>query len=148
MLPPRFARYLKTVGRKVLGADDLVPYLSIAESTRTTDPTVLEARIALNRLRQATEELRTDGSQLAEVVSNIMGYLRSLIALVGRLPFPTRSGLPQILAQLEALSDELKSADVTSEFAAQWAQKATQTYHTLDSALRELYRLTNIGAYE
>jgi energy-coupling factor transporter ATP-binding protein EcfA2 len=148
ILPPRLVEYLQSVARPLLYAADLEPYLSVAESIRVTDPSVLEARIALGRLRQATEELSAGGSERAEVVTKIMSYLRNLMANVSRISLGTRSGLSQTLSQLDGLSNDLKRPDITEEFASDWIRRATQRYDELDSTLRTLSRQTSTGGYE
>jgi hypothetical protein len=81
-LPVDLAEYLRGRGAALLHASNLEAYIMTAESTWTTDPSVLEARIELNRLRRAGDRLATGEVLAEEGVGVIRGHLDNLYSLI------------------------------------------------------------------
>ena len=69
-LPVNFVEYLRSIGNPLLTVPNLWVYVAAAESSLTTEPWVLDARIALGELRKAVEEAQGLLPGLGEAVSD------------------------------------------------------------------------------
>jgi KAP family P-loop domain len=81
-LPLDLAEYLRGRAAALLHADKLEAYILTAESTWTTDPTVLEARMELNRLRRAGKTMAAGGDSAEEALGMVRGHLDNLFSLI------------------------------------------------------------------
>jgi len=147
-LPAGLVQYLRTDAADVLEVDDLQSYVSAAESTRSTDPSLLEAQTMVNGLRRTTDQLTSGGLSIAAAGHKILEDVKRLSSTTSR-----RSRLDYLMentiSQLNYVAQELASADSAApdDFAQTWAAKATPLFDALDARLRELNRYVNVGAY-
>lgn len=145
-LPAQFVQYLKTDAEPLLDADDLGSYVSAAESTHSTDPSLLEAQTIVNRLRQALDDLTSGAGAGSDAANRFGGDVRRLLDVTGR----TRGGprMEQTLNKLDTSSRDLTTLlSDEGDGLATWAPGITPLLDSLDNQLRELRRQTNVGAY-
>ena len=147
-LPPRFLQYLGTDARPILDCADLQSYVSAAESTHSSDPSLLEAQTMVNRVRQASHELTSGELSVAEAAKTVPGDVRRLLDQTIR----RSSYAPQLegaVKQLDTVVRELTGADPAAsdqaDFVKRWAARATPLLDTLDAQLRDLRRQTHVG---
>ncbi len=148
-LPAGFVQYLRRDAEAVLEVDDLAPYVSAAESTRHTDPSVREARAMVNRLRRTTDEFASGRTPASAAASKLSSDVKRLAELTMRSSRFTASQLQSIVAKLETAARELEqpSDEPDTPFGEAWAAKMTSLFDQLDTLLRELDRQVNVGAY-
>lgn len=144
-LPAQFLDYLRTEAAPLLDVDDLRSYVSAAESTHSTDPSLLEAQTMINRLRQAVDDLTSGTKSAADTVTEFGGEVRKLFDVVSR----TRGGpiMEHAVRQLETKARELTPTPDDEPDVSAWASAVTLLFDTLDERLRELRRQANVGAY-
>lgn len=149
-LPPPFVQYLRTFAAPLLEAPDLASYVSAAESTHSTDPSLLEAQTMINRLRQTADDLTSSELSVFDAAKTFTGEVRKLSEVTMRRA-RTSPQVHRTTQQLETAVRELTDVDASAadarERAATWASKISPLLDTLDNELRELRRQTNIGAY-
>ena len=137
-LPAGLLQYLRTDAEAVLECQDLQSYVSAAESTRHTDPYVREARVMVNRLRRATDELSSGTISVKEASTSIPGDIKRLSEVSSRRSRLTGPELRRIISQLNSIANELQQpAEDESKFAAAWATKATDLFDKLDALLAQ-----------
>ncbi len=148
-LPPRFLQYLGSHARPILDCADLQSYVSAAESTHSSDPSLLEAQTMVNRVRKASHELTSGELSVAEAAKTVPGDVQRLLDLTVR----RSSYAPQLegaVKQLDTVVRELTGADPAApdqaDFVKRWAAKAAPLLDTLDAQLRDLRRQTHVGA--
>lgn len=148
-LPPRLVQYLAKEARPVLDCADLASYVSAAESTHSSDPSLLEAQTLVNRLRRASHELTSGHMSVAEAAKRLPGDVSRLLDRTLRRS-PLASQLEGTTRELDEVMRELATADSTaldqSDFVKRWAGKATPLLDALDAQLREMRRQTHVGA--
>lgn len=147
-LPSGLLEYLRTDAEAVLEVDDLQSYVSAAESTRHTDPSVREARVMVNRLRRAADELSSGALTLTEAGSSIPGDIKRLSELSSRRSRFTGLELQRVISQLNLMATELQhpATGGDTELPASWPAKAATLLDKLDALLRELDWQINVGA--
>jgi hypothetical protein len=156
-VPADLADYLRELGSCLLTADNLQAYVLAAEATWSTDPAVLDARMAVARLARLGAELAVSDRDLAEVIGKIEFEIEQL----RNLPLTKRVGLSRrlvsIRSRIEAMVDQLVSvARAVAEMAGgpsgrddavtAWAEQAAPLVKSIDEALREWYRNVSLGA--
>jgi KAP family P-loop domain len=149
VLPAQFLQYVRTYARPMLDVPDLQSYVSAAESTHSTDPSLLEAQTMVNRLRQDADDLTSGALTVADAAKKLPGDVRRLVEVTKRR---TASGplLDRTLNQLDVVVRELMAMDSDAEDQSAIARdvtgRMTPLLDTLDTHLREMRRQTNIGA--
>jgi hypothetical protein len=149
-LPLGLPEYLATEASPVLHVQDLQLYVSAAESTQSTDPSVLEARTTASRLRRSADELASGDLPLAEAARRIPGDIQRLASLIlSRSPRAAGRQLQTAISQLETIAEEIKRADSSApgDFGKEWAARAAPLFDAVDTGLRELQRSVNVGTY-
>jgi energy-coupling factor transporter ATP-binding protein EcfA2 len=149
-LPGQFLEYLRRHAGQLLEAGNLRSYVSAAESTHSTDPTLLELQTTINRIRQTTHGLATGESALPTASTQLTNDVSRLIdtrnkRVRGSVELEsTVSALESIIRNLitngDAAPDEAHAAKAAAE-------ELTPLLDALDSQLRELRRRANVGAY-
>jgi hypothetical protein len=143
----QFVQYVIGLAWPLVDSADLPSYVSAAESTRSSNPSLLEAQIVVNRLRQSSAELGGGGLSPAEAASKIIADIKRLNSVLpGWLP------VHRTVMLLEKATDELTAtiseAGEGTEVTQRWIEKATPLLDILDSAVRQTRRQANIGATE
>jgi hypothetical protein len=149
-LPLGLPEYLATEAGPVLHVQDLQLYVSAAESTQSTDPSVLEARTTASRLRRSADELASGDLAPAEAARRIPGDIQRLASLIlSRSPRAAGRQLQTAISQLETIAEEIKRADSSApgDFGKEWAARAAPLFDAVDTGLRELQRSVNVGTY-
>lgn len=143
-VPPRMMTYFRGPAADLLLDPQLISYVSAAESSRSTDPMLLDAQASLNRLRGVVEAWGEESSADA---------LRDLPFLVSRLSelFHRRSDQPRLVhaaRELEMLTKELSDpTTVSAERRSEQLGRLKVLIGEVESELRELRRQSNLGAY-
>jgi hypothetical protein len=152
-LPPGLPEYLRGEAADLLGDMDLEPYVSAAESTWSTDPSILQARTMVSRFRRSVDEV-SDGvvpaATCAARISHDVERLRRLLTRrepAGRLS-AMRAQLESNIGELQRIANEIPSDDQVPELnPADWADRAKLVLAALDNGLRELHRYLSVSAY-
>jgi hypothetical protein len=133
------------LARPLVNSADLPSYVSAAESTRSSNPALLEAQIIVNRLRQSSAELGGGGLSPAEAASKITADFKRLNST---LPtgLPVHRTLDGLYKATEELNAAIPEAGEGTEVAQRWIEKATPLLDILDSAVRQTRHQANIGA--
>ena len=151
-VPTQFFDYLRGPARALLHAEDLRSYVSAAESTYSSDPSILEAQSTLGQIRQKVEELPTsDDPKLSYEIQSLLARIRDEIIL------RRRSKDADLEANLEAARQQLdrilaaKTPDTEASPDNAWTvqdavEKMTPLLDALDRRLSELRRQATIGA--
>lgn len=148
VVPSRFIQYVRELAAPLLHDPNLQSYVSAAESTQSTDPSLLEAQSTVNRLRIAVDDLRSTDESGPEAITAIQSVIPRLTDLLGR-----RSDQPRLMrtsSELARLAKEISIADatlLTDEGRAAMAARFTSAIDVLDNDLRELRRHASLGAY-
>ena len=74
----QFVEYAIGLAQPLVNSPDLPLYVSAAESTRSSDPSLLEAQIVVNRLRQSSTELAEGDLPPADAASKIAADFKRL----------------------------------------------------------------------
>lgn len=144
-VPSEILRYLRRRARPLLDAPDLRSYVSAAEATRSTDPSLLEAQAAVNRARQAVHALANGEVVAGDVANRLVSAANRLSEGAGKR---VRGSLrfEQNVGAFGTLARELTTVDGAEDLA-RWERRITQTLTALDTELREMRRQANVGAY-
>jgi KAP family P-loop domain len=139
----QFVEYV--YGSPLVDSADLSLYVSTAESTRSSNPSLLEAQIVVNRLRQSSAELDAGGLSPAEAASKITVDFKRLNSV---LPtgLPIHRTLDALYKATEELNAAITEAGEGTEAAQRWIEKATPLLDILDSAVRQTRHQANFGA--
>jgi hypothetical protein len=134
----------------VLDVTDLPSYVSAAESTHSTDPSLLEAQTMVNRLRRTADQLLSGGLPVTEVATTFRAVVSRLSEVA--LRFTSRGqALSRTVQQLEEAAREFTKMDAGSVALSgavrTWTDRITPLLNSLDTDLRGLRRQTNVGAY-
>ncbi|SDM28217.1 KAP family P-loop domain-containing protein [Geodermatophilus siccatus] len=140
-LPPSLYNYLNQEGRALLSVPDLGPYVLAAESTRSTDTTLITIQAALRRLRAAIADLAVNVQP--QTVQAVQEQLRPLSSLGARRSGPLAARWKQQAVQLEALVEELHPNQ--GELPQGWSERVTRTVDQLDLIARELRSESTFG---
>lgn len=147
-LPTQFVRYLTTLARPLLGAPDLRLYVSAAESTRSTDPSLLAAQTTVNRVRQTAHAVASGEMPPPEAASRLTGDIPRLNDIRNKRALGI--GYEATVNQLAAMSRELTS-DGPNQLDATtiggWSTRFNQILNRLDAQLGEARRQANVGAH-
>ncbi|WP_459975552.1 hypothetical protein [Nocardioides pyridinolyticus] len=139
-MPTRLAAYLRGPAADLLHDDQLVSYVSAAESSRSTDPMVLDAQATLNRLRVVVEAWRETGS--ADSLRDVSAEASRLTELIHR-----RTDQPRLSRQARELEGLLSQTDLVADERADHAERFRTLIGAIEAELRELRRQSNLGAY-
>jgi hypothetical protein len=156
-VPADLADYLRGLGACLLTTPNLQAYVLAAEATWSTDPAVLDARMAVARLARLGAELGTSGRDVAEAMQEIEREIEQLrnLTLIKRVALSPR--LISIRRQIEVLVGQLeRNASAVAQMAADprgpdasvaaWAEQAAPLVQAIDEALREWYQYVSLGA--
>lgn len=150
-LPEQLLQYLRSHAWPLLEAPDLRSYVSAAESTHSTDPSVLELQTTVNRIRQTTHALTSGELLVSEALQQVSGEV-SRLTDTRRKQVRGTVELEQTIDQIDGAARELTAivdaadADLP-RIAKDWADKITPLLNSLDARLREMRRQTNVGAF-
>lgn len=145
-LPTQLATYLRGPGADLLSDPQLVSYVSAAESSRSTDPMLLDAQATLNRLRSVVEAWGQDES--SDGRRDLSVETSRLTELLHRRTDQPR--LARAARDLEASGKELVSPTQLNDPAdlrAQRLERFKALIAPVETELRELRRQSNLGAY-
>jgi hypothetical protein len=132
-LPPSLYNYLNQAGRALLHVPDLSPYVLAAESTRSTDTSIVDIQVALRRLRVAVADLPV--TLQPQDVQAILGQSRPLSSLGARRSGPLATRWKHEVVRLEALAEELQRS--SGGLPEGWKERATRIVDQLDLIARE-----------
>lgn len=144
-IPNQLTQYLQGLGQALLDDPQLGSYVSAAESSRSSDPYLLEAQSTLNRLRRAIDALSKDASlerahELPVEVSRLseLGHRRS-----------DQPRLSRAVAELSTLTKDVfgPRADEPEDEASRKRARLEELVSSVEAELRELRRQSNLGAY-
>lgn len=146
VLPRQFLQYVQGHAHPLLQVPDIQFYVSAAESTHSTDPSLLEAQIMSSRLRKTTEDLSSE-DLFSDAMMRLPSELHSLLSLASRNS--KNRQLERIIKELDILGRELANAESTSELGSgrDLVSRITTKLDIFDDHLRELRRQTNVGAF-
>jgi hypothetical protein len=150
-LPSEVVDYLLGPGAPLLKTPDLWSYVLAAESTYSSDPSILDAQSLLSQIRRSVEELPT--SEDPKLPIQINSRLSRMLKIVDRW----RKTDPKLRTNIEAVIEQINKLTAVAEEPgvqpARWAiatQEAIEQINTpieeLDRRLRDLRRRANIGA--
>jgi KAP family P-loop domain len=145
-LPVGLVDYLRHDARRLLDVDDLESYVSAAESTRRTDPSIREARVMVNRLRRTTEDLASGTLPVKDAQDKILSDVERFSELTIRRSRFASSQVKILISQLSSAARELErpGSDKGGQSVRDWSEKVTLLFDKLDSLLGELDRQTNL----
>ena len=103
------------LARPLVESEDLPSYVSAAESTRSSNPSLLEAQIVVNRLRQSGAELAGGGLSPAEAASKITTDFKRLNSVL-----PSWLAVHRTLDGLYKATEELNAAIPEAGEAPRW----------------------------
>jgi len=145
-LPSGLLEYLRGDAETVLKTHDLQSYVSAAEATRSTDTSVLDARVVVNGLRRTADELGSGALPLEDAVAKFSSDINRLSSFTGRSSLFADNRAQVIISQLESAVRELQPASRNGESAEKWIDKVVPLFGSLDTLLRELDRQISVGA--
>jgi hypothetical protein len=141
----QFVEYAIGLAQPLVNSPDLPLYVSAAESMRSSDSSLLEAQIVVNRLRQSSTELAEGDLPPADAASKIAADFKRLGSVLPSW-LPVHRTLDSLYQATEELTASIPEAGEGTEAARRWAEKATPLLDILDSAVRQTRRQANIGA--
>jgi hypothetical protein len=154
-LSREFISYLRDDFRpSILRIRDLAAYVWAAESTWSTDPWVLDARVVVGRLQRAGDELAKSEERLPSALREISGDVDRLYGLVGsrRESFgqlgAIRVRLQQAVSDLTAtVRDLLARPELDHEMLkSRWNADAVPTIEAIDAELLAWHRYIGLGS--
>jgi len=154
LLPTEFVEYLRGLAACVLRDENLRAYVSVAESTWSTDPWVLEARTVVSRLRRAGDDLTSGDLLLADAASkipadvdrvyNLIGARRESFGRLGVMRKQLDAKASQLMEMARELVEAAEADDAT--FLIKWAEEAVPLVEALDAGLLEWHRYIGLGS--
>jgi hypothetical protein len=153
-LPAELTEYLRGLASGVLTVEDLQAYVTTAESTWTSDPWVLEARVEVNRLRRAGDDFAAGHMPASEAVPKLVGHIDVLYGLISTRHESSpelgilREKLEAAGSELLVIAHRLVDDQATSEDAvltAIWVSEAVPQIDALDAGMLEWHRYLSIG---
>jgi hypothetical protein len=131
-------------GAELLGVDDLGPYVTSVEFTRTTDPMISEAQAALRELRRVVGSITDSGDLSSETASTFSKAIDQLslrqLSGSGKLI----EGLQQRVEDLRRLGADLRPTG-WADRRDTWLTAVATPMSEIDQALSELRRRANVG---
>jgi hypothetical protein len=147
-LPPRFLTYVRGVGSGLREVSSLDTYITSAETTASSDPTVLEAQTLVARLRHILGRLRNPRSaaDAEEAANDLHDKLSRLAELMQHKA--SRSPLAyEIGAQATRLRNDVKAgAGQKWDEAQPWLERAEEVVGSIDENLSALRREAFVGS--
>jgi hypothetical protein len=142
--PREFVAYVQGIARPLLLAQ-LEPYITSVETTRSSDPALLEAQGVVSGLIQRTRDVTT-GPELVEVISEFHGAIEHLADVVRSGRRKGRGG--DLLRLADRLATEVRNLnpDMTEEALNAWAVRAREILEAMDEDIRILRRESSVGA--
>lgn len=145
-LPPSFQRYLDTDAHALLDTPSLRHYVSAAEATRSTDPSLLEAQSIVGRIRRVIEDVTAGATTPEEAANSLTADIRRLLDTTRRRSQKDLN-LENLINQLDGLTLQLANPDTSgTDRLGGWAAKTVPLLDLIDGRLRELRRQANVGA--
>jgi hypothetical protein len=146
-LPASFQQYIDTDAHALLDTPNLRLYVSAAEATRSTDPSLLEAQSIVGRIRRLIEDITAGTTTPKEAGSSLSGNLRRLLETTRRRSEKMDLNLETLTTQLDSLTSQLTDIDTSQgDATTTWAAKAVPLLDLIDGRLREMRRQANVGA--
>lgn len=149
-LPRSFIEYVKTRATAILNETDLDVYVSTAEATRSSDPTVLEAQGVVTQITQVVQSLGRPGSGTSEntAVSELHDRLSILTSLLGRRQSPLVS---EATLTAKSLADFVKQRVPSPSMNApaeppEWATQALRQLEALQETLAAMRQEAFVGS--
>jgi hypothetical protein len=151
-LDTEIVEYLRHAALPMLKTKNLRRYISAAESTSSTDPRVLAARMAAFRLRAASDALTAGHSTLSEAAGRIPAAIDRLDGAIrahrsAAWLRPVQDRLLADVATLAALARELQVAAQSGDdgFLSRWAEQAVPRIESLDAGMLAWHRYSGLG---
>jgi hypothetical protein len=147
-MPASFLRYIDSDARELLHTPNIQMYVSTAESTRSTDRSLLDAQSIIGRIRRTLDELGEGNVTSAEAASSLDRDMTRLLELTSRRSTMSDLDVMPLASQIEKITDDLGAGATPSEVAAaaEWAKRTISLLDVIDARLREMRRQTNVGA--
>jgi KAP family P-loop domain len=146
-LPVSFQQYIDADAHALLDTPSLRLYVSAAEATRSTDPSLLDAQSIVGRIRRVIDDVTTGNTTLRDAASSMSGDTRRLLETTRRRSAQKDLDLETLIKQLDGLASQLIDTEAPAEDAAAgWAAKTVPLLDLIDGRLREMRRQTNVGA--
>jgi hypothetical protein len=145
-LPASFQQYIDSDAHALLDTPSLRLYVSAAEATRSTDPSLLEAQSIVGQIRRVIDDVTTGTTTPKEAASILSGNIRRLLQTTGRRSSQDVN-LETLINQLDDLMNKLAEIDTSqADAVTAWAAKAVPLLDLIDGRLREMRRRANVGA--
>jgi hypothetical protein len=141
----QFVEYVYGLAKPLVDSADLPSYVSAAESTRSSNPSLLEAQIVVNRLRQSSAQLAARDLPPAAAASKITADFKRLGSVLPTW-LPVHRTLDALYKATEELNAAIPEAGEGTEVAQRWIEKAAPLLDTLDNTVRQARHQANIGA--
>jgi KAP family P-loop domain len=142
-VPPEFIAYIRDIAGALLQQDSLVPYVSSAEQTRTTDPGSLDAQQAVRRLRRLLTSV-ADGQPLSDP-----SVLVSELSVISRTLERSADAAPDLYEPLvratRSLEEEFSSLSRDPAMAEKQLPSWRQTVDGIYNSLAEIRRRAAVG---
>lgn len=146
-LPASFRQYIDQDAHGLLDTPSLRLYVSAAEATRSTDPSLLDAQSVIGRIRRVVDDITVGNTAPGEAANSMSGDIHRLLETTRRRSAQKDSDLETLINQLDALVPQLTDTEAgTENAAAAWAAKIVPLLDLIDGRLREMRRQTNVGA--
>ena len=144
-LPASFRQYIDADARALLDTPSLRLYVSTAEATRSTDPSLLEAQSIVARIRRVLDDITAGTTMRQEAASSMSGDIRRLQETTRRRSAQKDPDLEAMITRLDSLTHQLTD-EAGEDAGTTWVPKAVPLLDSIDGRLRELRRQTNVGA--
>ncbi|MGH2549921.1 MAG: KAP family P-loop NTPase fold protein [Thermomicrobiales bacterium] len=151
-VPTQFVDYLRGPAAPLLETQFLASYVSAAESTYSSDPSILEAQSMLGQIRQSVDDLATsDDPKLAyEIQSRLARILDDLVTRRRNTNPGLQASVDAIQVQLNRITtygaSDTDGQPTYSEIVGDAVAQMTAPLEALDKRLGELRRQASIGA--
>jgi ABC-type phosphonate transport system ATPase subunit len=147
-VPSQFIDYLRGPAGQLLHTSDLGSYVSAAESTYSSDPSILEAQSILGQIRQKVEELPTsDDPKLPYEIQSLLTRIREDIVQRRRYKDPDLdANIDTAHRQLNRIvTAKTSDTDPNVKDVEDAIARMTAPLEALDRRLREMRRQATMG---
>jgi hypothetical protein len=147
-VPSQFIDYLRGPAGQLLHTSDLGSYVSAAESTYSSDPSILEAQSILGQIRQKVEELPTsDDPKLPYEIQSLLTRIREDIVQRRRYKDPDLdANIDTAHQQLNRIvTAKTSDTDPNVKDVEDAIARMTAPLEALDRRLREMRRQATMG---
>ncbi len=149
-IPSQFVDYVHGPAAPLLNAGDIGQYVSAAESTYSSDPSILEAQSLLGQIRRKVEELSSsEDPKLPFEIRSLLTRIRDDVGLRRRHKDPgLEVNIDDAQRQLDRISAPAADANAKPnvEEVEDVVMRMTVPLEALDRRLREMRRQATIGA--